>query len=155
MKKALLIATTLFLIVSGSAFAQNVGVTDKSGGITPATTLQVHKNASTGNVVQITTGNTGETSSDGLVIKRDASSFGIVSQENDTINIGGSTDPGSHTSFEKDGTMVFKGGATVWDDIMVYPDATGRGSSNPPVWEIFKTNGSGSQGVWLYWFSAS
>jgi hypothetical protein len=53
---------------------------------------------------------------------------------------------------ETDGTMRMDGNATVWDDMMVYPDATTRGSSKAPSWTKFKDNGSGSQGVFLLWF---
>lgn len=60
---------------------------------------------------------------------------------------------------ETDGTMRMDGNATVWDDLMVYPDATSRGGSKAPVWggasaTAFKKNGS-SQGVFLWMFSAS
>jgi len=58
----------------------------------------------------------------------------------------------TNLAVEADGTMRMDGNATVWDDIMVFPDATSKGSSNPPVWAIFKNN-SGSQGVWLWTFS--
>jgi hypothetical protein len=53
---------------------------------------------------------------------------------------------------EADGTLKFLNGATVFDDMMVYPDATTRGGSNDPTWGKFKDNGSGSQGVFLMWF---
>jgi hypothetical protein len=62
---------------------------------------------------------------------------------------------------ESDGTLRMDGSSTVWDDIMVYPDATNRGGSNPPVWggvsaTAFKKNGAGtSQGVFLWMFSSS
>jgi len=56
---------------------------------------------------------------------------------------------------EADGTVKYLNNATVFDDLMVYPDATGKGGSNPPVWTLFKNNGSGSQGVYLWMFSAS
>lgn len=60
---------------------------------------------------------------------------------------------------ESDGTMKMDGAATVFDDIMVYPDATSRGGSKAPVWggasgSAFKKNGS-SQGVFLWMFSSS
>lgn len=66
----------------------------------------------------------------------------------------------NNTTFESDGTMVFNGDATVYSDIMVFPDATTRGSSNPPTWggqggAFFKNNGSGSQGVFLWMFDKS
>lgn len=56
---------------------------------------------------------------------------------------------------EADGTVRYENSATVFDDLMVYPDATGKGGSNPPTWTFFKNNGSGSQGVYLWMFSSS
>jgi hypothetical protein len=155
-----IICAILALIVS-VLDAQNVGITDKTGGITPQSPLHVNKSASTGTILQVTTGGTGEASTDGLILTRETSAFQLLNQENDTINIGGTVaHPGGHTSIEPDGTVVFKGRATVWDDLMVYPDATGRGGSKAPVWggadaDPFKTNGSGSQGVFLWMFSSS
>lgn len=55
---------------------------------------------------------------------------------------------------EPDGTMVSTGDATTWDDLTVYPEATSRGGSNSPTAAKFKDNGSGSQGVFLWWFAA-
>jgi hypothetical protein len=61
---------------------------------------------------------------------------------------------------ESDGTVRMDGGATVWNDLMVYPDATSRGGSKSPVWggassNCFKNNGAGSQGVFLWMFAAN
>lgn len=59
---------------------------------------------------------------------------------------------------ESDGTMRMDNAATVWDDVMVYPDATSKGSSNPPTWSAtaFKKNAGGtSQGVFFWMFSAT
>lgn len=61
---------------------------------------------------------------------------------------------------ESDGTFRLDNTATVWDDVMVFPDATNRGGSNAPLWggqssSAFKKNASGtSQGVFLWMFSA-
>jgi hypothetical protein len=60
---------------------------------------------------------------------------------------------------ESDGTVRMDNDATVWDDIMVFPDATTKGGSKAPVWggasaNAFKKNGS-SQGVFLWMFSSS
>lgn len=60
---------------------------------------------------------------------------------------------------ETDGTFRLENNATVWDDIMVFPDATSKGGSKAPVWggvsgTAFKKTGS-SQGVFLWMFSAS
>jgi hypothetical protein len=82
--------------------------------------------------------------------------IGFISQLH-AQNVVIGTDGTNNTTFESDGTMVFNGEATVFDDIMVYPDATTRGGSNQPVWggsgaNYFKNNGSGSQGVFLWMF---
>jgi hypothetical protein len=67
----------------------------------------------------------------------------------------------SNLKVESDGTLVYANAATVWGDLNVYPDATSRGSSNPPVWggqaaTAFKKNAAGtSQGVFLWMFSAT
>ena len=67
----------------------------------------------------------------------------------------------SNFAIESDGTMRLDNAATVWNDLMVYPDATTRGGSKTPVWggqssTAFKKNSGGtSQGVFLWMFSAS
>jgi hypothetical protein len=67
----------------------------------------------------------------------------------------------NNLAVEADGTLRMDGSATVWDDLMVFPDATSRGSSNAPVWggqsaTAFKKNvGGTSQGVFLWMFSAT
>lgn len=55
---------------------------------------------------------------------------------------------------EADGTLRMENGATTWDDIMVYPDATRKGGSYQPTWTKFGSNGA-SQGVFLWLFDAS
>lgn len=61
----------------------------------------------------------------------------------------------SNLVVESDGTLRMDGNATVWDDLMVYPDATSKGGSKAPVWGgssgAFKKNGS-SQGVFIWMF---
>lgn len=54
---------------------------------------------------------------------------------------------------EADGTVKYLNNATVFDDLMVYPDATSKAGSNPPVWTFYKNNGAGSQGVYLWMFN--
>ena len=67
----------------------------------------------------------------------------------------------SNMVVESDGTIRMDNSATVWDDLMVYPDATSRGGSKSPVWggsaaTAFKKNAAAtSQGVFLWMFSAS
>lgn len=56
---------------------------------------------------------------------------------------------------EADGTLRLDNDATVWNDLMVFPDATTKGGSNPPEWGTpFKKNAGGtSQGVYLWMFA--
>lgn len=58
----------------------------------------------------------------------------------------------NYAAFEADGTLKFAGNATVWDDLRVPAESTKLGGSKDPDFSVFKTNGSGSQGVFLYWF---
>ncbi len=61
----------------------------------------------------------------------------------------------SNMVIEADGTLRLDNTATVWNDLMVFPDATTKGGSNPPEWgQAFKKNAVGtSQGVYLWMFS--
>jgi hypothetical protein len=108
-------------------------------------------------------GNTGTTATN-FVGTIDAKDLVLKTNNTSRVNItsagvttiGGATD---RTKFEADGTIVLEGAATVWDDFLVNPDATSRGGSKTPVWggtggTAFKNN-SGSQGVFLWMFSAS
>lgn len=56
---------------------------------------------------------------------------------------------------EADGTIRLDNTATVWNDLMVFPDATTKGGSNPPEWgTAFRKNAGGtSQGVFLWMFA--
>jgi len=52
---------------------------------------------------------------------------------------------------EADGTLVFENSATIFDDIMVFPDATTKSGSYSPVWTRYAQNGA-SQGTFLWMF---
>lgn len=56
---------------------------------------------------------------------------------------------------EADGTLRLDNAATVWNDLMVFPDATTKGGSNPPEWgtPFMKNAGGTSQGVYLWMFA--
>ncbi len=56
---------------------------------------------------------------------------------------------------EADGTLRLDNDATVWNDLMVFPDATTKGGSNPPEWgTAFMKNGGGTtKGVYLWMFA--
>ncbi len=58
-------------------------------------------------------------------------------------------------TIDSNGRMVSSNGAELWNDLNVFPDATTRSSSVPPTFSLFKTDGAGSQGVFLNYFSAS
>lgn len=60
-----------------------------------------------------------------------------------------------YSSFEADGTLVFTGDATVWDDIRVPVTTAKRTGVTDPSFQVFKTNGAGSVGVFVEWFSKS
>lgn len=93
----------------------------------------------------------GTTDAKGLDLKTNNSTR--VSVSSDGVTKIGDVAGGNNTKFEADGTIVLEGNATVWDDFVVYPDATSKGTNNPPVWSTtaFKKNGT-SQGVFLWMF---
>jgi len=73
---------------------------------------------------------------------------GVISSQEVQIN--------TNLVIESDGTVRMDNSATVWNDLMVYPDATTKGGSNPPEWgTMFKNNGAGSMGVYLWMFAAN
>lgn len=75
------------------------------------------------------------------------SAFSFLISQNVKVN--------SNFVIESDGTFRMDGAATVWDDLMVFPDATSRGNSYPPTWRVFKKNSTdNSQGVYLWFFSS-
>lgn len=77
----------------------------------------------------------------------------LVEKNGDGVTILGNST--NNTTVEADGTLKYSGSASVWDDIVVFPDATSRGISNAPTWVSFKNDGAGSHGVYLFMFSPS
>ena len=59
---------------------------------------------------------------------------------------------GNYAEFQSDGSLLFYGNATAFDDIRVPATATKNGGSKDPGFEVWKDNGAGSQGVFLHWF---
>jgi hypothetical protein len=51
--------------------------------------------------------------------------------------------------------ITLEGDGTMWDDLRVPMSATKLGGSKDPGFSLFKDDGAGSQGVFLYWFDAS
>ena len=61
----------------------------------------------------------------------------------------------NYIQIDGSGELTMNGDATVWDDLMVSALATKLGGSKDPGFALFKDNGSGSQGVFTYWFDDS
>jgi hypothetical protein len=70
-----------------------------------------------------------------------------------TMKIG--EDTTNFAEFESDGTLKLNGTATGWEDLRVAVTSTKLGGTKDPGFAVFKTNGAGSQGVFLYWFDAA
>lgn len=70
------------------------------------------------------------------------------------IKMGTSTigNPTNYTKIEPDGTIVMVGDATVWEDLRVPMTSAKAAGIKDPGFSIFKDNGSGSAGVFLWWF---
>jgi len=64
-------------------------------------------------------------------------------------------DPLNFTQIEQDGSLSLQGDATVFNDLLVPVTSTRRGGTKDPNFNILKNNGSGSQGVFTYWFDDS
>lgn len=54
---------------------------------------------------------------------------------------------------EADGTIVFSGNTTVFEDLRVSCNNTKEHGAAPPTWDVFKDNGAGSAGTYLPWFA--
>lgn len=66
--------------------------------------------------------------------------------------IGNGTD---NTYIETDGSLSYEGAATRYEDLTIPVTSTKESGSKIPLFDVFATNGSGSQGVFVYWFSGS
>lgn len=55
----------------------------------------------------------------------------------------------NYTKFEADGTMEFVGTATVYNDFVV-PTNAAKSGGNAPDWQVFRNNGAGSPGVYVW-----
>ncbi len=60
----------------------------------------------------------------------------------------------NNLSISSSGFLTLTGSATVYEDIRVPVTSTTRGGSKVPGFDLFKDNGSGSQGVFTYWFDS-
>lgn len=58
----------------------------------------------------------------------------------------------NYSQFEVDGTYKANGTATTFNDLRVAGTMTKPQGSNDPDFSLFKDNGAGSTGVWIYWF---
>ena len=60
----------------------------------------------------------------------------------------------NNLSISSSGILTLSGSATVFDDLLVPVTSTTKGGTKDPSFSVFKTNGSGSQGVFTYWFDS-
>ncbi|KKN79015.1 hypothetical protein LCGC14_0344910 [marine sediment metagenome] len=74
---------------------------------------------------------------------------GAVSAGASDFGDGGTT---NYAEFESDGTLKFNGTATVFDDLRVPITALRVGPAGAPDFAQFRDDGSGSTGVFAYWF---
>ena len=58
----------------------------------------------------------------------------------------------NYLNISSSGTLSLHGNATVWDDLRFSAVSSKLGGSKDPGFAVFKTNASGSQGVFTYWF---
>ncbi|MCX6247233.1 MAG: hypothetical protein NTW10_05835 [Bacteroidetes bacterium] len=131
------------------ASGQNVGITDKSDGITPVNLLQVHKDiATSGTLIQLSNQGTGEGVDDGIQLGIDGSQNGLIinKESGKAIILGGINAVNDNTTIENDGTIVFNGAATTWDDIRV--SFAARNSGTAPAQSAFA--GSGALLEWSF-----
>ena len=110
-----LISIIMLLLMSSLLNAQGFGITDKSGGITPANLLQVHKTGTASSILmQLSNDATGGTSVDGLQFGIDASKNGFF-ENNSTgasIFIGPSPASSAIAEFKSNGNVNIKGDLT-------------------------------------------
>lgn len=85
----------------------------------------------------------GTTDAQPLIIKTNNASR--INVSSDGITKIGDLVGGNNTKFEADGTKVMEGNASVWDDLLVNPDATGKGSASP-TFSTFKNGVS----LWMF-----
>lgn len=76
---------------------------------------------------------------------------GVVQKRSDLsgMKFGDAT---NNATFEPDGTLVFNGNSTVFNDFVV-PLSAAKAGGNSPTWEKFRDNGSGSVGVFTWTFA--
>jgi len=106
------------------------------------------------------TGNAGTTAGANFIGTTDARALVVKTNNTSRINVSSAGittigDGTNQTSVEADGTITLQGSATVFKDLLVPVFSTSNSSSNPPSLGRTKDNGSGSQGVFTYYFSGS
>lgn len=70
----------------------------------------------------------------------------------ESFRTGSATD---NLSISSAGILTLSGSATVFEDLLVPVTSTVKGGSKDPGFATFKTNGSGSQGTFTYWFDST
>ena len=74
-----------------------------------------------------------------------------TSENNERIKIGNAS---GVTVFEDDGTMVYKKNATVFEDLTIPVTSSKLNGSKEPAFDIVKSDGNKSHGVFTYWFDS-
>lgn len=80
--------------------------------------------------------------------------FGDTTPELQTLKVG-DVAGGNYFYIDETGYITLVGNATVWDDLRVPISSTKLGGSKDPTFSVAFTNGSGSQGVFAYFFDNS
>lgn len=71
-----------------------------------------------------------------------------------SISALGDKESGNYVEIEADGTLVFKGNATVWGELRSFLSSSKEGGSKIPTFKKVIDDGAGSQGVFGYHFDA-
>ncbi len=106
------------------------------------------------------TGNAGTTAGANFIGTTDARALVVKTNNTSRINVSSAGittigDGTNQTSIEADGTLTLQGNATVFNDLQVPVFSTSNGGTKPPTIARMITNGSGSQGVFTYFFDKS
>ncbi|HPE55410.1 MAG TPA: hypothetical protein P5514_04085 [Bacteroidales bacterium] len=147
----------IFIFYSGISHAQTVSVTDDES-YSPETSAMLDvKSTDKGMLIPrmtTTQRNSIATPADGLfVYDTDENRFYYYDGSN-WVDMPTKNAHSTDTSFTLTKQLIYSGDAIVWDDARVPVTATTRGGSRDPDISKFKDNGSGSQGVFIYYFSA-
>jgi len=106
------------------------------------------------------TGNTETTAGTNFIGTTDVRALVIKTNNTSRINVSSAGittigDGTNQTSIEADGTLTLQANASVFNDLQVPVFSTSKGETKPPTIARLMNNGSGSQGVFTYFFDKS